>query len=247
MSIQSTSRTIFLILSPLLFTGCFSVLQFLSLNADGSLSVKWRLTVSRALSDKKKSPKQGESMAEKLKKARDEIQTRAGDKVTDLRVQEIKTKHEKGMAIELRLLKSVRLKDQDAMPIVPYYEKSEKRLTFFFIPKDKGKSSIPLPPAPPNPKPQNKNTQKNPKADKNPPTRKNGMEEIVKAILSTAHYQIVLGQNLKPKRAYIIGRKDKAKTELPILGLGTQSMIDFPFISYLMSHPKGYDLVIELQ
>ena len=57
----------------------------------------------------------------------------------------------------------------------------------------------------------------------------------------------MLGAGLRPQSARLVSRASGESHELEIIDMGEQSLIRFPFVSYLMEEQAGFDLVVKLR
>ncbi|HNF16707.1 MAG TPA: hypothetical protein PK453_23840, partial [Leptospiraceae bacterium] len=137
----------------------------------------------------------------------------------------------------------------EGFPIAPKYDTVKNQLVFNFLPDKKQREANRA-----KAESENKDTSSKdaPAKDENAPPMggEEGMEQIVGQIMSSATYNLILGGGFVPKKAMVIGKnkKDKTQTELEIMKLGDQtSLIRIPFFSLLLKEKEGYDVIITLQ
>lgn len=246
---------ILLIGSFFIFTGCFHIIHFLTLNPDGSLDIEWKMYLSKSLSKKNNKKKQGPSLEEKIAEAKTKLTKILEGNATNMVVNHINTQHQNGISISLTLKKPIKIDDQKSFPVVPWHNVKNNTLEFSF-PSDKKKGPGGLGILPGTKKKPVKSQEKKNSKDSNSKSKpdhpkKNaadGMSELVQAILSTARYQIFLSPSFKPVSVTIKGKAShKILDQIPISNFSGMSMIDFPFMSYHIQEPQGYDLIIQLK
>ncbi|MCB1174640.1 MAG: hypothetical protein KDK39_13810 [Leptospiraceae bacterium] len=240
----------FLMLS--LTTGCFNILHFISINKDGNLDIQWRLTMSAAMQQKSSQSPSGESLQDKFKQAEDKITDQLKGKIRDFSMSEIKSEHQAGISMALSTTESIRLENQDGMPLIPWLDRKGNKLVFFFRPDNKQDSLLKVPRTTkkaqePEPATENRNAVEQPDSKEEQGNPNDQMMELVKAILSSARYQIVLSDSVPVKSVYLQTLSDQKRVDVTVLRLGSQHIIDFPFMSYLMADDQGFDLVVELR
>ncbi len=231
-----------LLLIPLFFSlsGCFNIFHFVGLNDDGTLSIRWRFTMSRALmemSDKKNSadgpsgaedPPE-ESLSEKLENAQSELSVKWKGKVKDLVVKNINSENDAGIDISFNAKPGTKLEEEDQFNLLP--EVKGKKIIFTFAPdkKEKKKSG--------------------PEGEEGgDPSGGQEFENIGKAILSSARYQIYLSGFSEPVKATMINKSTGKSSNLQILKIGTVYLVEFPFMSLGMDKSeKGHALVVDLK
>ncbi|MBI3395466.1 MAG: hypothetical protein HY042_06505 [Spirochaetia bacterium] len=240
-----------LALPALLFTNCFKILHYLGLNEDGTTSVHWRFTMSKSLADKSKSNAAGsgatgkkeESVEDKLAKSKSEIKQKLQG-VSDLKAVEIDNEYEIGIDLQFKFKDPnpifAKADLDEGFPIVPKMDKASKQMTFAFKP-DKEQ--------------QKKNLEKK-KAASNQPGKpaenkesgdddmSKGMEEIMGAVLSSAHYQVIFGGKYSPVSAVVRGKTTKTSTPVAITQLDAVYVMDVPFISIQQKEPDGFDVIV---
>ncbi len=216
------------------FTGCFQILHHLSLNDDGTIDVYWQFDISRSLAemDKKQpqKPEDGkkENIFEKMDETKGELTEQLKGKVTGLDVSKIDDEYIVGMAISFKAQDYFDPKTKDdEFTVMPSFDKKKNTLTFYFNLKDD-------------------KSDKDKEADKGQQSAM-GMEEIMNAVMSSARYQLILGGKYNPVKAVVKGNTTGKTYNVNVTKLGTQHMINIPFMSISMKEKKGFELVVYLK
>ncbi len=219
------------------FTGCFQILHHLSLNDDGAIDVYWQFDISRSLAEmNKKQPQKPdaekkEDIFEKMDETKGELMEQLKGKVTDLKLSKIDDEYIVGIAISFKAKKYFDPKTKDdEFTIMPAYDKKKNTLTFYFNLKD-----------------DKKDEQKKEKKDNKGQQSALGMEEIMNAVMSSARYQLILGGEYNPVKAVVKGNTTGKTYKVNVTKLGTQYMINIPFMSISMKEKKGFELIVYLK
>lgn len=231
----------------LLFTlsGCFQVLHILTLNADKSISVRWRLSLPRAFTEPKPGqPADEQGPRQKMEAARGDIEKQIGKTVSDFKASVIDTDTDSIFDISFKTKEYVNVKTEESFVLMPAYNEARRQLTFHFKGNDKKPSG---------PENSAKTPEGTPATDQEGTTPApgagdgmQGMEQITKMIASSARYQIILAGEYQPTRAHI-QLPNNVKKDLPILSVGNVFLLDFPFMAYADTGKEGFDIVVTLK
>lgn len=239
----------------LAFTNCFHVLHFINGNSDGSVEVLWRFTISRQFEElsKQNQPGEGgekkETLAQKIEKSKTELNGELAKHVDNFIIKGIETEHDMGLSISFKVKDYAafpfgNLKDEE-FPLLPQWDKKSKQITFTFKPNEttktttRAQSELPLVLV---------QTEMNEESPEEGTDSMNQMAEgLTKAILSSARYQIFLGGSFVPVKAEVRGKTKAAKSTLEIVPLGSNYLIDVPYVSFSDLDPQGYDVIVTLK
>tara|TARA_Y100001937_G_scaffold122491_1_gene183411 strand:+ start:112576 stop:113367 length:792 start_codon:yes stop_codon:yes gene_type:complete len=228
---------------------CFQILNYLHFHSDGSLDVTWRFTVSKSMAKASESSGEGqkEDFEAQMEKGRKELQRQLEGRVKNLAVDVISTEFDSGMMIRFKVPDIKNMPDltssvgDDELPAFPVYDPKTHTLRVTFE-NDKDETG-----------PASENALANPTGDDG--TETEGMDqdsgagneemgkELAQMILSSARYQVFISGQV-PIKATARGNEE---TDVEIVNLGNSYLIDYPFMSSVVSQNRDIDLVIELK
>lgn len=244
MKYKSIVRVILPFIFLFVFANCFQILHFLSLNKDGSVDVRWRFTISKALSEMNKKKggapsgdkKEEKSIDEKLSGSVDEIQSSLKGIARDVKVEKIDTEFETGIDVSFTATKFAPVENEEEYPILPKYDKAKKQLIFTFKSKEKKD------------KKEKKEKEKKDKGESEEKASKGGDfgEKLGAVFLSSVKYQIILSGEYQPKEVFMIGKTSGKKKPLKFLKLGANYHLDIPLFAILSKEKAGADIVVQL-
>lgn len=225
-----------------MLSGCFQVLHILTLNADKSISVRWRLSLPRAFTEPKPGqPADEQSPRQKMDAAKGDIEKQIGKSVSDFKAAVTDTDTDSIFDISFKTKEYLNVKTEESFVLMPAYSPATRQLTFHF--KGNDKKAPPKPESSPKPSAAD-GEEPAPSAESGDGMQ--GMEQIAKMIASSARYQIILAGEYVPTRAHI-QLPGNVKKELPILSVGNVFLLDFPFMAYADTGKDGFDVVISLK
>ncbi len=232
--------------------GCFHILHYVTVNADGSLDIQWRITAARETvkAGKKRSANGEKSPADPGlggaigatffgKEILSRIQP--SNSVRNVTLGNFTTEFDSIRSVAFRLKKS-RRKPLDetftgGMPIVPEYDPVKKRISFYFPWGDEAyREKLKA-------KAANTKTDSRPAAKQ--PEDPQG-KRIAAMMLSTGRYQIVIA-GAKVKRVHLVTTRGGHKRPVQALPMGNITLINFPFLAAVQKYDEnGIRLVVEL-
>ena len=186
-------------------------------------------------------------MGQKLEEARQQIQKELKGSVQKLQVIQIDTEYDSGLAISFHvpdrnnMPRFHELPGEDKLPAFPIYDPATHSLKVTFEHEKEQPAEDPASPEPSAPSSADGDSGEEESADSQD-MEKTG-EQIAQMILSSARYQIIIS-GVEPVRARSIGTETR---ELEIVPLGKSFLIDYPFMSAIVSEKQDVDLVIELK
>ncbi|MCB1170572.1 MAG: hypothetical protein KDK25_09575 [Leptospiraceae bacterium] len=228
-------------------TSCFQILNYLQFNPDGSMDVLWRFTIPKAMTEASSQNAEEQDMGQKLEEARQQIQKELKGSVEDLKVMQIDTEYDSGLAISFhvpdknKMPRFQELPGKDKLPAFPVYDPATHSLKVTFEQEEAAPSEEPAnsdPSVPPSPDAESSGDENADSGD----MEETG-EKLAQMILSSARYQIIIS-GAEPSRARSMGSETR---ELEIVPLGKNYLIDYPFMSAIVSERQDVDLVIELK
>lgn len=243
--------TVTAVIIPIVFlTGCFQILHFLQLNADRSIDVRWRFTISRGLQEMGKqnqsqAAESGDSgdLMTKLNSSNGDLQKRLGNRVRNLSSRVTQTDKDVVMEVSFKTNEYINAPSEEMFDLMPSYNATTKQLAYHFRPEKKDEQK---PAADEKPGEAGQAGQSGPGAQASGEEEGNPGEQIAKMIMGSARYNIVLAGEYKPTAAYVLMKNGK-KADVVIQTLGPLFYIDFPFMSYLMEAKEGFDLIVQLR
>ncbi|MCB1327757.1 MAG: hypothetical protein KDK35_21175 [Leptospiraceae bacterium] len=241
------------------FSSCINILHVIRTDADGRLRVHWRLTVPANLEQQQQQAtpeNSGDRMQESLSEMQAQVRSRLGQDV-EIQGRQIEDGPVRGMALDFTLpglntLAAVpQAGEEDKMgAIVPHYDAGARTLTFRFSDETRAELGGPqndsaAEPSPDAPADAQSEAAEN--EDESGATNNEPFERIARMMFQSATYDLVLGAGLRPQSARLVSRASGESHELEIIDMGEQSLIRFPFVSYLMEEQAGFDLVVKLR
>lgn len=261
-----------ILLLTLLFSlstaNCFQILNYIQFNSDGSLDLTWRFTVSASMVDRPGpggSEQDKEDFSSQMSQAEAEIQRKLKGSVEKLKIQEINTEYDRGLMISFHVpdaRKMPRLNDlpgEEKLPAFPVYDPDSHtlRVTFENEEAETVSADDSSPPSPDSSG--DDSSQKDGTEDANSESNEmsneesdntemdsqaNQMgEELAKMILSSARYQVIISGAI-PHKAEAVASETQ---ELEIIPLGSNYLIDYPFMSSVVAEKRDVELVIHLK
>ena len=240
-----------------IFSSCVNILHVIRTDADGRLRVHWRLTVPADLQQQQQNAgaeNSGDRMQESLSEMQAQVQSRLGQDV-EIQGRQIEDGPVRGMALDFTLpgLSALAAVPQAGAEdklgaIVPRYDANTRTLTFRFTDETRAELGGPSNDGAADRSP---DTAENEGADQesNESGAENNepFERIARMMFQSATYDLVLGAGVHPQSARLLSRASGESHELEIIDMGEQSLIRFPFVTYLMDEQEGFDLVVKLR
>lgn len=228
---------------------CFQIMNYLQFNPDGSLDVTWRFTVSKSLANasEKSGEGDGKDFETEMANGRKELENQLKDRVDDLKVDVISTEYDAGMMIRFKVPDVKKMPDlaqkvgDDKLPSFPLYDPKTNTLRIKFEQEEKAEA------------PKNDTTaesaetpENSEQGNENSNPQQSGDEmgkELAKMILSSARYQVFITGKI-PVKATAIGSEEKS---VEIVKLGNSYLVDYPFMSSVVSEEQDIELIIQLE
>ncbi len=243
-------RTLALSALVLSQSGCFSILHFIDLAENGTLSVQWSFRFSKSLEEMGK--KQGDKpdassggLSSEVEKGKQEIPGKLGAVAKDLKVESIQSEYDSGIRVSFSVPQFAKVDftkvTPEEFPYMPQYVAASRQLIFHFAPVKKDKKEEKPSETPPPVQGDGDKPADQPAAEGADDMGK----QIGKLFLSSVRYQIVLGRGLRPVSATI--RQEGKEKKLELQTLGDQSLLDLPLFALYGDKELPFDLIIQLK
>ena len=253
-------------LIPLMISGCFNIVHFIDVGADGKVQVRWRMSISSALAEMgsmNEAPgEQSASLDDDLEEARAEIRESLKGIAEKVQVNKFENDQAQGIDIALTVkslagMQSEKLPENE-MPIVPGYDAKKKQLVFRFTPESASKLKAPGGQGEGD---EDAEMAEGEDADEGAEDQESmqgqegmeGMEQLGEKLgqlfASSASYDIVVGSGFKVKEAYVRTAAGKRGAQIEVLELGSVSMIRFPLLGMFASpeFEEGFEIVVQMR
>lgn len=229
-----------LILTPLLLTGCFDIIHYLDVHQDGTVSIRWRMSISRSFEKQGAQPTSpADTPDANMDSAAREYEKQYQGFADSVKANRFKNQYDMGVDVNMRMknLEHMALAAfrEDDMPIVPIYNKKSKELVFRFTQKNTSRLTG-KPPAKPG-------TPEDPSAE----AMESQNNKLARLFFSTATYDIYMGSGFMIDSVQIRDMDTKETVDSEVITMGNYKLIRIPFLSAMMDHKKGYEVIIKLQ
>jgi len=176
-------------------------------------------------------------ITQKIENADTEIKDKLKGLVTNVKYTKIEDEYLFGMELSFDAKKGANPKElDDDFTLLPLYNAADKTLSFRFKPSKKEEEKKPAE----EPAKSDKDPNANPGQEPSPEKQQ---EEIMNLILSSARYQIVLS-GFNVTKASIKGIDSTNTHNIQVIQVGSQYIIDVPYMSILSKEKKGFDVVV---
>lgn len=273
MTMHKTIRIALLAAIPLVFTACFNIIHHIDRAKDGTVQVRWRMSVSSALAEMgqmQQADPEAESFEDNMAEAKAKIEESLKGLAKTLKVQNFTNEQHQGIDVALTLkdVKAMQRNPQqvEEMPIVPFYDAKKDELIFRFTPEntaqlqgaeeedeaeetneaeDAGESGDAM-------SADDEDDSEEEMAD-DESEGAGGLdalgEKLGQLFASAASYDIILGSGFAVDRAFVRDSNGQPGQAIEVLRLGDVNMVRFPLLGMIGSDEgeEGFEIVVKLK